>query len=97
MRFSARTIPKRVEGTDGSPLGAEFVVLDAPGRIVRGLNPTGARIFNLCDGRNSAEQIARTIAAEFDADLTTVLPDVLGFLEALGARGLIVPRAEGVP
>ena len=79
MRFSPSSIPARVAGTDGARSGADFVVLDAPGKTVRGLNATGARVFSLCDGQRSAAQIASAIAAEFDADLQRVLADVLSF------------------
>ena len=58
---------------------------------------TGARVWQLCDGRRTVREISDQIAREFDADPATALSDVLHFLEALASRGLLAPRgAEGI-
>ena len=50
MSLDLARVPVRREGAEGSHFGQEFVILDPPGRILRGLNETGARIWDLIDG-----------------------------------------------
>lgn len=92
MSVSAESIPKPVVGAEASAFGSDYVVLDPPGRFLRGLNETGARVWQLCDGERSAQEIAQEIASEFGADVRAVLGDVIAFLEALSARGLVEIR-----
>lgn len=41
------------------------------------LNPTAARIFLLCNGKNTLEEIAKSLCAEFGSDdFTMILEDV---------------------
>lgn len=43
------------------------------------LNPTAARIFSLCDGRNTVEDIAQALSDEFGVeDFKIALEDVKG-------------------
>ena len=46
MSFRPDSIPRRREGADGQRFGADFVVLDAEGRMLRGLNETAARVWD---------------------------------------------------
>ena len=95
--LSANTVIAGASGAEGSAFGQDFVLLDPPGRVLRGLNETGARVWQLCDGRRTVREISDQIAREFDADPATALSDVLRFLEALASRGLLAPRgAEGI-
>ncbi len=89
MSFRADSIPLRREGTDGQRFGEDFVVLDAEGRMLRGLNDTAARIWELCDGKRSASDIATVVAGEYGVEAERVLADGLRFLERLVAHGLV--------
>jgi pyrroloquinoline quinone biosynthesis protein D len=51
------------------------------------LNPTGAEILRLCDGRRSVAAVAQALAARYGA--AAVAPDVTTFLDALAAKGLV--------
>jgi len=94
MTQSTTFIPRRTEGCEASRLGNEFILLDAGGRVLRGLNPTGARIWELIDGRRTAAEISHRVALEFGASAQGVLEDVLGFLSRLGEAGLLAAAEE---
>ena len=51
-------VPRIVEGVETSRLGDDFVVVDGDGRMLRGLSPTGARVFELMNGSRSTGEIA---------------------------------------
>ena len=89
MRFDAESVPARCEGVEASRLGSDFVVLDPSGKLLRGVNGTGARVLELVDGRRSARSIAQALAAEFRAPLTRALPDTLTFLNLLAEQGIV--------
>jgi hypothetical protein len=59
------------------------------------LNPVGSRIWELCGSPITSNRIADIIANEFAVSPERAAEDVAEFLEALGARGLIQPAAEG--
>lgn len=89
MSPSASDRPSRREGASAARLGADFVLLDAEGRMLRGLNATAARVWELMDGRLTVAEIAARITQEFGAPEPRVLEDVLAFLEQLSVRGLL--------
>jgi pyrroloquinoline quinone biosynthesis protein D len=86
----AENVPQKTPEVDFSKVGAEFVVLDAEGRVLRGLNPTGARIWELIDGRRSLAQIAGCVAVEFRVTSERALQDVIPFVEQLASKKLLV-------
>jgi len=90
VTLSTNFIPQRVQGSEAARLGNDFVVLDGSGRILRGLNPTAARIWELIDGRRTAAEIAHQIAIEFAASRERVVEDLLSFLSVLLDRQLLV-------
>lgn len=95
--MSPATVCARRPGTETTRLGTDFVVLDAQGQTLRGLNATGARVFELIDGRAPASGIAAQIAAEFAVSAERALTDVLAFLQLLTARGLVEVLPGGPP
>ena len=90
MTLSTNFIPQRVQGSEAARLGNDYVVLDGSGRVLRGLNPTAARIWELIDGRRTAAEIAHQIAIEFAASKEHVVEDLLSFLSVLLDRQLLV-------
>ena len=61
-----------------------------PEGVVR-LNPTAAEVLELCDGRRSLDDIVGALSARYDgADLRE---DVLGLVDAMAQRGLVVDAA----
>ncbi|NBD11224.1 MULTISPECIES: PqqD family protein [Corallococcus] len=89
MSFTAESVPQRRPGASGEGFGADFLVLDAEGRTLRGLNPVAARIWALCDGQRTARAVAEQVALEFSTDVGPVLADTLRFLEELRRKGLM--------
>ena len=54
------------------------------------LNPTGARILELCDGERTVTNIVDALAGEHEgADRATILAEVMGFLTRLFDAGLV--------
>lgn len=51
------------------------------------LNPTGAEILRLCDGRRSVAAVAAALEQRYGA--TAIAADVTAFLDALAAKGLL--------
>jgi pyrroloquinoline quinone biosynthesis protein D len=90
VTLSTNFVPQRIEGSEAARLGNDFVVLDGSGRVLRGLNPTAARIWELIDGRRTASEIAHQIAIEFAASKERVIEDLLGFLSVLLDRQLLI-------
>ena len=56
------------------------------------LNEVGSFIWELIDGRRSAQAIAEAVSAEFDVDMTRAGTDVDELLTALEAKGLARAR-----
>ena len=96
MTLALTDVPVHCEGAEGSRFGQEFVVLDPAGRMLRGLNETGARIWALIDGKRSVGEIAEEISKEFEVEITIAQRDTAAFLSMLADRGLVAsrPKAE---
>ena len=90
-------VPLKAEGTDASRVGSEFVVLDAAGRMLRGLNPTGARVWELIDGQRSVAEIASCVADEFKVMPELALRDVVPFVTQLAQRRLLMLNDGPLP
>ncbi|WP_338866250.1 PqqD family protein [Myxococcus stipitatus] len=87
--FGADCVPRRRAGAEGQRFGADFILLDAEGRTLRGLNATAVRIWELSDGTRSARSVAEVVAREFSVDVAQALTDTLRFLSELARLGLI--------
>lgn len=87
--LSPQVVPKKRPSTESTRLGGEFILLDTEGAMLRGLNSTAARVWELIDGRLRAADIAERIAGEFDAPADRVLADVLSFLALLEGKRLV--------
>ena len=94
MSFRPDSIPRRRPGAEGQRFGEDFVVLDAEGRMLRGLNDTAARVWELCDGKRTAREVAEVVAREYGAEVEPVLADCLHFLARLGGQGLMEELLE---
>lgn len=78
-------------GVEAARFSGEKVVLDPAGRMLRGLNATGARVWELLDGRRTVLEVAHALAAESGVNPTRALSDVSAFLQHLLDRRLIAP------
>lgn len=62
-------------------------VADTP--LLRGVNETAARVWELIDGRRTIGSICEAISNEFDAPREQIDRDVLGFVEQLLGWGWV--------
>lgn len=90
-------IPRRAPGTEATHLGADYILLDPSGTKLRGLNRTGARVWELADGARSVAEIARMLSEESKAPLARVEADVLGFVTLLSSKRLFLAGDTGGP
>jgi hypothetical protein len=70
-------------------LDTEALVVDVKGGLLYPLNSVGARIWELCDGARSVDEIVGVIATEFDAPEPTIRADAIEFIERLADAKLI--------
>ncbi len=71
-------------------VGEETVLLDLASGMYFGLDGVGKRIWDsVSDGQN-CEEIAATIASEYDVEPDQALDDVIEFLGSLVDRGLLL-------
>lgn len=73
-----------------SAVGDEAVILDVKRGVYHGLDPTGARIWELIQqrGRTVAE-LRDAILAEYDVEPERCERDILALMRALADKGLI--------
>jgi hypothetical protein len=67
----------------------ELVVLDRHGELIHQLNKTASYIWEQCDGRRTADEIADQVGEAFEVDGETALKDVLEILETLKGLNLL--------
>jgi|CXWL01.1.fsa_nt_gi hypothetical protein len=72
--------------------GADTVVLDSSGTVLRGLNGTGAKVWELLDGQRTLGQIASALADEFQVPKEKVETEVAAFLSLLLNKQLVSVR-----
>ena len=65
-------------------------VLSDAGRDLVELNPVAARIWELCDGRNSPEGMARAISGDYDVSPGVCFNDVVIALRTFKRQGLVI-------
>ena len=70
-------------------LDTEALVVDVKGGLLYPLNSVGARIWNLCDGARSVDEIVGLLAAEFEAPEPTIRAAAIEFIERLAGAKLI--------
>ncbi len=81
------SIPKAVMARQ---VGDEIVILDLASGTYFGLDPVGARVWQLLGEGASPVDICETLLAEFDTDRDTLTRDVDKLIAELQARGLVV-------
>jgi hypothetical protein len=67
----------------------EAVLVDPKKGMVRVLNPTGARIWEMIDGRRTVAELAANIAAEYGIEVPRAQADTIAFCEDLVRRGVL--------
>ena len=67
----------------------EAVLVDPKKGMVRVLNPAGARIWEMIDGRRTVAELAADIAAEYGIEASRAEADTITFCEDLVRRGVL--------
>ena len=82
-------ILKKHSKTAWRTIAGEGVILSLDTKRLRGLNPVGARVWELIDGQRSVEAIGQQIAQEFEVEPARAHADVERFAQDLLSRGLV--------
>lgn len=76
------------------PLGEESAILNLKNTVYYGLNPVGARVWNLLQQARTVGELRDTLLDEYDVDAMRCETDLLELLEKMRSEGLIqVKRA----
>ena len=87
--LTTESIPQPAQGVIGRRVDDEAVLVLPDRGQVKVVNPVGARIWELVDGRRSVAAIAEAICAEYQVERDQAEADVLEFLHALADKGAI--------
>ncbi len=87
--LDGKAVPQRAPAMAWQTIDGETVLLNIEGKELLGVNEVAARIWALCDGAHSIDQLTATIAEEFEIDLPTAAADVRTFLTQLLAAKTI--------
>ena len=66
-----------------------MVLLDFERGIYYGLNPVGARVWELLSEGKSTDEIIDLLTGEFDVQRTDAKVDVMALMDDLAANGLV--------
>jgi hypothetical protein len=70
-------------------LDGEAAILDVKEGIYYGLNPVGARIWNLVQEPTTVDEILKVLLEEYDVELEECRRDVYELIEELSDNGLV--------
>lgn len=82
-------VPVKAAHTAYQVIEGEAIILDIPGKTLRGLNPVATRIWQLMDGKRTVGEITKTIVEEFEGDEQEMIQDVKAFMDELLDKKLI--------
>jgi hypothetical protein len=99
----ANLIVQRADGRQSfvtRQIAGETLIVPVTGHVmdlesIYVLNPVGSRIWELLRSPITSHRIAEIVASEFAVTAERAVEDVAEFLDALRARELIQPAAEG--
>ena len=74
-------------------LEGEAVILNLADEVYYGLDPVGARIWELIREPRCVAEVRDLVVAEFEVDAATAERDLLALLETLAERRLVEVRA----
>lgn len=75
------------------PLGDESAILNLKNSVYYGLDPVGARVWNLLREPKSVRELRDTLLDEYDVGAERCEQDLLELLEKMRVEGLIEVRA----
>ncbi len=74
------------------PLGEESAILNLKNTVYYGLNPVGARVWNLLQQARSVGELRDALLDEYDVEAGRCERDLLELLEKMRVEGLIQVR-----
>jgi formylglycine-generating enzyme required for sulfatase activity len=90
MTGKAFTRPRRRERVLVTRVGDEVALFDVDAGSYYGLNDVGGRVWELCDGTQTPDDLAAVIGDEYDVSLDVAAADVRELLSDLASENLIV-------
>ena len=78
-------------------LAGEAAILNLQNGVYYGLDPVGARIWNLIQTPRTVSELRDTLLQEYDVDPALCERDLLALLQSLAAEGLIEVKNEAAP
>ncbi len=88
------TIPAEVMARQ---VGEETVILDLASGTYFGLDPVGARIWQLVSEGRALMEVCEVMLAEYDVSRDEIERDLTELLDALGEKGLIKVESASLP
>jgi len=88
------TIPAQVMARQ---VGEETVILDLASGTYFGLDPVGARIWELLGEGRALAEVCEGMLAEYDVSREELEQDLSGLLDALADKGLIRFESASLP
>jgi hypothetical protein len=74
------------------PLGEESAILNLKNSVYYGMNPVGARVWNLVQQPKSVLQLRDALLEEYEVEASRCERDLLDLLEQMRLEGLIEVR-----
>lgn len=84
-----RRVPLHHPQTASRVFSGEAVIITPAENIVRILNDTGSRIWELADGTRTVGEIAAALTQEFAVDPVEARASATAFVDELAAKGLV--------
>jgi hypothetical protein len=86
--------PRRKEQVVAQKASNDFLLFNMDDGSYYSLNEVGARIWELCDGMHSVEQVIDTLAQEYDVPKDVLAEDVVDFIERFQNDKLVVDTTQ---
>jgi hypothetical protein len=77
-------------------LAGEAAVLNTKTGVYYGLDPVGARVWQLVQQPRRISEVGEQIVAEYDVESQRCMSDIVALLEKLRSEGLLIEVREGV-
>jgi hypothetical protein len=90
--LSVRSIVIATPEQVSCPLGDESAILNLKNTVYYGLNPVGARVWNLLQQQRTVGELRDALLEEYDVDAGQCERDLLELLEKMRVEGLIQVR-----
>lgn len=90
--LSLHTIVVATSEQVSCPLGEESAILNLKNSVYYGMNPVGARVWDLLKQPKSVTELRNALLEEFEVDEVRCGGDLLALLETMRSEGLIEIR-----